>query len=65
MKQYSLSKARKSFVLTSINSDDWFYSVTEVTGSKREYKGMILKKEVPVWINLYQRKGFSVREEDI
>jgi hypothetical protein len=67
MKRYIIKKARSTKVttLTQLDKDDWFYSlVTTVKGELYE-KGMVVKKDLPLWLEKADTESYKIVEESL
>lgn len=63
--KYTFAKGRKRVEIVAKDEDKWFYIVTQFRPGKTEKIGMIVVKDVQLWIDRYKREGFSVEEGDI
>lgn len=64
-KTYKFAKGRKRVEIVATDDDNWFFIVTAFRPGKTEKIGMIVVKDIQLWIDKYKREGFSVEEGDI
>jgi hypothetical protein len=64
-KKYTFQKGRKKVEIVAVDADNWFFIVTSFRPGKAEKIGMIVVKDVQLWVDKYKREGFSMEEVDI